>query len=360
VQNIDLFVGNFIDSDTTNLPKGISLAGNYYQQKIRLILNIKYSITVYYKERRFDYKSNHNLQYVGLRRGYILYNVIIIINSIIRLTNKKNIKTVIFYNIDCYNLLYFIYLKLFGKTNIVVILADAGFLLSNKILNRILSKALSFANGILALREIAKLHEYKLLIEIMPGIIIHEELYPESRKITNTVFMSGSLGETTGLFLALDYFSSQSVFKLVMTGNPYLISQNEFDILLSKYKCDKIEYRGVLKYEEYIKVLSSCEYGLSLRNPKDIEHQNNFPSKILEYMSYGNIVVSSLTYPELPNDTYYTTEFTLEGLQKSFDNILKSTKSEREFFSKNAKYLIEQKFSEKVFKSKINNLIRKY
>lgn len=359
MNEIDLFIGNFIDSDTNKLPNGVSLAGNYYQKKIRSILNISSSISLFYSENDKGYEYSDKVENIILKRRRHVFNVFNIIKSLKKLSkNRKKNKTILFYNLSIYSLVYYIYYVFFIKAKVVILLTDAGFLLEKNVISRLLSKFMSYAYGILALREIREIRKFRSKVEIMPGIISKDLLLHESKKISNTVLLSGSLGATTGLILALEYFSSQTQLKLYITGVPYLISDLEFEGILNKYKSNSISYLGVLDYKDYISVLTSAEFTLSLRNPKEIEHQYNFPSKILEYMSYGNIVISSLKYPELIDDIYIKTDYSLNGLKECFEKILCTSANERDLLASNARNYVKNHFSEEVLMLKIENLFK--
>lgn len=357
IKNIDLFVGHFIDSNTKDLPNGISFAGNYYQEKVRSILTITHSISIFYGDKNKFYGTDNKADYIILQKKRYFSNILLIIKNIIKSSRKqKDRNKILFYNLNIYTLFYYIYYVHFKKAHVVVLLTDAEFIVEKKFPNQILRKALSYSHGILSLREILELQKFKAKIEIMPGIISNKLDSNETEKNTNTVLLSGSLGITNGLLLALEFFSNQSQLKLIITGVPYLMTNTEFERFLEKYKSKNVSYLGVLDYEEYISILRSCEFNLSLRNPKEIGHQYNFPSKILEYMSYGNIVISSLYYPELADNIYLKTEYSIKGLENCFKKILNSSQHERELLSSNAQFFVKNHFSEEVFKTKIFNL----
>ena len=278
MEKIDLFIGHFSEGGTTDLPAGVSFAGNYYQNKIRSILKINHSVSVFYGGKNKKYESNDGFENVVLKQGSNISNILHIVRHLLTISSKVKVhSTILFYNLNIYTLFYFAYFKFIKKAKVVVLLADAGFLLEHGRISQLVSKALSFSHGILTLREIPELRKFKSKIEVMPGIISKDRYFIETEKTPNTVLLSGSLGITTGLVLALEYFSNQSQLKLIITGVPYLMSNAEFESLLSRYKNRNIEYLGILDYKEYIKVSTSCEFGLSLRNPNDIEHHYNFP-----------------------------------------------------------------------------------
>lgn len=355
------FVGSFIENDVYELPVGCSFAGNYYQNKVRSIININHSISIIYGNNNIEYKSNDAILYIVLKKGRHFYNIISVIKQLLLLNKNVNVSdSILFYNINIYSLFYLAYYRLINRAKVIVLLADSGFLVENGILSLLLSKALTYSNGILSLREIPELRKMKTKIEIMPGIVSKEAFtFITSKRIENTVLLSGSLGITTGFILALEYFSTQSKLKLIITGVPYLISNLEFESILGKYESENISYLGVLGYKDYINILYSSEFSLSLRNPADVEHEYNFPSKILEYMSYGSLVISSIRYLELEDNIYYRTDYSIEGLELCFDKLSIATNQEKELVSMNAKEFVNKHCSEEVLITKINNLYSK-
>ena len=107
------------------------------------------------------------------------------------------------------------------------------------------------------------------------------------------VMLSGSLGFSTGIQLLADTapFFPEVIF--LMTGKPYCITHQELLNCIGSHH--NIYYLGLLpKFDYQILLKKSC-LGLSLRMPLN-EHNFNFPSKILEYLSYGLPVISSLDY----------------------------------------------------------------
>lgn len=353
-----LFVGNFVDFDTNELPIGCSFAGNYYQLKVKDIIDFKQAVSLVYSKSKSHSKSINNVLYINLRRGRIFVNLFKIIINLLKISNNYRFDFVVFYNLSFYSLFHYLYYTIKRRVKVIIILADAGFILEPSLLSRILTKSLYLANGFLSLRVIPELQKFNIKTEVMLGIILNNYFSSNSPKKKNTVLLSGSLGYTTGFELALQFFSSQNDFKLIITGTPFLMCNDEFYALINKYKSNNIEYLGVLEYEDYQEILSSCEFGLSLRNPSEMEHRMNFPSKILEYMSFGCIAISSISYSELNKDTYLLTEYSIEGMQFFFKNILIDFNDlKRALIIKKALIEIENNYSANVFKSKIYNLI---
>jgi glycosyltransferase involved in cell wall biosynthesis len=155
----------------------------------------------------------------------------------------------------------------------------------------------------------------------------------------------------------LNFFSTHTDYELYISGKPYCYSQNEFDGLLEKYvnKSTNIRYLGLLPLNEYYEVLNSVDIALSFRDSNDLQHDYNFPSKILEYLSFGKIVISTKKYPDIDDKLYFHTQANSESLKVTLDSIFLMSKKdliERNTFVYN--YLIES-FTEKAL---INSIIK--
>ena len=206
----------------------------------------------------------------------------------------KKSEKVILYNLDPINYLLILIL-LFVKVEITVIVADYSY----QGLYRYLQKSiLSFKRiNIITLRQINELNSKR----IMPGIWTEEIRYSPLKK-QNSILLSGSVGSTTGLWLALEAFSSGHLqhYELNICGVLYQLTEkekNEFHRIIEK--SDNIHFFGLVKREVYQNLLDQAWIGLSLRDPQDKQHETNFPSKIIEYCMNGLWVISTLEYPEL-------------------------------------------------------------
>ncbi len=106
------------------------------------------------------------------------------------------------------------------------------------------------------------------------------------------VFMySGLLSCVTGVNLLLEAvkYLPQQGWKLVLTG------RGELEDLVEKAgeKDPRITYLGNLPFEEYCKSLAGADILLNPRNMDLPENQNNFPSKVLDYLATGLPVIST-------------------------------------------------------------------
>ena len=106
------------------------------------------------------------------------------------------------------------------------------------------------------------------------------------------VFMySGLLSRVTGVDLLLKAMKENEDpdIRLVITGKGNLEQQ----VRDAERKDSRIQYKGHLSYEEYIGELQKADVLVNPRNMALPENQNNFPSKILEYLATGKRIVST-------------------------------------------------------------------
>lgn len=114
---------------------------------------------------------------------------------------------------------------------------------------------------------------------------------PEKNSKKKIFMYAGLLEQVTGIGLLLEAFSltEDADWELWVSGKGSLDSVVETEAA----KDNRIKFLGFLKYSEYIDCLKQADV---LINPRDMslpENQNNFPSKILEYLAVGKEIVST-------------------------------------------------------------------
>ena len=104
------------------------------------------------------------------------------------------------------------------------------------------------------------------------------------------IFMfSGLLEPVTGIDLLLKsmkYVSNKKI-RIIITG------KGSIDVSDYTLKDDRIEYRGFVSRDEYLELLQEADVLVNPRNMNLPENQNNFPSKVLEYLATGKIIIST-------------------------------------------------------------------
>jgi len=111
-------------------------------------------------------------------------------------------------------------------------------------------------------------------------------------KKSETILMySGLLSEVTGVNLLLEAMAliKNPDIRLVITGKGDL----EY-MVRSACKLDKrIIFKGHLQYNEYLKCMKEADILINPRNMDMPENQNNFPSKIIDYLAAGKVILST-------------------------------------------------------------------
>lgn len=106
------------------------------------------------------------------------------------------------------------------------------------------------------------------------------------------VFMySGLLSKVTGVDILL-----QAIMRMKEEGFTLWISGKgdlEQQVRDAAEKDDRICYLGHMEYDEYIETLKKVDVLINPRNMEFPENQNNFPSKIMDYLATGKEIISS-------------------------------------------------------------------
>ena len=204
----------------------------------------------------------------------------------------------------CYNVIYaWLFLPVYAKRHnkkSVVILADySGEESYSDIGHKLYAKLMLWSvkkfNKVVGLscdieKKLVRNQEFVL----MEGGI-DEELYEkfsdveDAPEIKNYMY-SGLLAEVTGVDVLLEAMKLNSEdITLTITGKGPLEgavkSASEVDA--------RIRYLGSLPYDEYIEELKHTDALINPRNMKLPENQNNFPSKVMDYLATGKPIIST-------------------------------------------------------------------
>jgi len=337
-----------------------SLAAYLYQKKIIEFCNPTLTISiipVYIKKAYRDCENDIFYINSGRLKNYLLFNISKLIGDTwvsIRLINKYKKEKIWFYNLSKSTFFIGFFAKYLLRRKIYIIVADYNVpkTMSEKIIDRLIKKF----NGAIVLNSNINIVNNR---QIMPGLLRENEIvFPDSvGSISKKILLSGSLGYTTGIDFALEFFSKQPEYELYITGVRYNMNENAFNSLIEKYSQFKnIFFMGNVEYEKYIHILKDCDVCLSLRDPLDIQHDYNFPSKILEYLCYNKLVISTKYYKDLPSGLIFVTEKHESGLELTLNKIF----SMNEFEIRNQKkYIYDQlknNYSSITLQSKIKEL----
>jgi hypothetical protein len=256
-----------------------------------------------------------------------LYRLILDSGEVLVLIFKENSKNVFFYNIDIQNVLIIIGAKFLLRKKVFVMVADYAYY-SSGFVSAVFKWVLRKSNGVLVLNSNIIVNKNSRLLL---GLLYREKVVLNSSGILNrNVIIGGSLGKTTGLELALSFFSKKSNLTLYVAGRPFRYKAGEMEALVEEYQKNfsNIKYLGHLDHNEYMAVLNECDVALSLRDPADAEHSYNFPSKILEYLSLSKMVVSTKRYQDVKSGVLFYSDFNEGALEECFKEIYEMSANE--------------------------------
>tara|TARA_B110000027_G_scaffold78048_1_gene83071 strand:- start:5858 stop:6946 length:1089 start_codon:yes stop_codon:yes gene_type:complete len=318
-----LFIGQLVPEIEAQSDFRISQAGNNYQHKLIRNLNPISSISIipiFYDKKILV--NDEKIVYINKKLKFLynrLFRVIFDTFSTLNIIMKMNTNNLLFYNIDKQTLLTIMLSKFILRKNVLLIVADNPNYKQISFYDRMIYFIIRKIDGVLVFNSSVLLNDNQQLLH---GLIDKEMIINNQKKINKNIIFSGSLGKTTGFELALNAISKRSSITLFVTGKAYGYTKDEFETLINKYsKFKNIKYLGLLNYDEYIKVLKKCDIAFSLRDPSDLEHQYNFPSKILEYLSQSKIVISTLEYLGFENKFLFRTDFNSKSILKVIDKI---------------------------------------
>ena len=348
-----IFIGQFVSEEESYLDKRISQAGNNYQLKFIDIVNPFLSLSLvptFFNRSKIvnDKPKVKKLTSYSNNRG-----VMILENNFkaFKLIKKEKPDSIWCYNITTSNFVVCVLLRYFTSYKLYFVVAD--YYNTNTWLQKMFQIILSVSAGSIVLNSnISK--ELNCKTKVLPGILKDIAIELNISHQNNCILFSGSLGKTTGFELALKFANSNPKYTLYITGVPYQYTKQEFQDLLDLNKSKNIIYKGQLSYTEYIVLLNKCTYAFSLRDPSDLQHDYNFPSKILEYLSKGKIVISTKVYPEIKSDFYFKSDSNIDSLTKTFNKINEGVNIDK--FRQDLYDYVKTNFSSKSLNETILNL----
>lgn len=116
--------------------------------------------------------------------------------------------------------------------------------------------------------------------------------YRPHREGQPTAFLyAGLLSRVTGVDILLEAMCriKRREIRLVITGKGDL----EGKVRQAAAGDERILFKGHLSYEEYVEQLQEADFLVNPRNMELPENQNNFPSKIMDYLASGKPIIST-------------------------------------------------------------------
>jgi glycosyltransferase involved in cell wall biosynthesis len=354
-----VFLSHITPEELSIKIESISNAANYYQLKVEKALKPKLLISILPLPAKGvslppEFNSNKNRVFLNGRCGKNKVSKIIIDSyDAIKLVGFR--KDVLFYSLNIQTIVIFWISKIILRNRNYVIIAD--FEVSNgfnnslrSLFQSLINYSYRFASGTLVLNKNIKVNSNTVVCNALIDQNELIEVLPNNINNTNKkILFSGSIGYTTGVDVAIEAMNFLPNYHLLITGKLYGINIEELEILLAKSKYKNVDFLGNLSYEEYLNLLNQSSVTLSLRDPKDVQHFYNFPSKIVEYLSFNKFVVSTINYGEISKNLLVSN---FDG--QSVSDVISTIDS---MVCEDSRSIVVDKFGFKSFNEKMSNLL---
>ncbi|WP_394229066.1 glycosyltransferase [Shewanella colwelliana] len=359
-----ILVTNKVKKEDYLKDERLSQAGLLYQEKLSEFLKPELEIALVpsFVPWRYNNTSEEGCEYVNViaTSGHISRVLRYISDSMkaFSLLKRSTSRRLVVYNLDVHNLLFVFLSCFFSSKRIYLIVADY-ILHKNIILRSLFDFLLAKVDGVIVLNDKIDVNSNSLLL---PGLVRKSDVFKMTDLDSlNCAIFSGSIGRTTGIELCLQTVSQMRDINLYISGKPYHYTDREFKSLKASFEqCPNIFYQGLMERNEYSKLLNKVSIAFSLRDPHDIEHDYNFPSKILEYLASGKFVISSKRYSFIPDGIIYYCDYTNESLSHCLRKILDMSPSEIEFSRQKIYDFMLNNYSDVKLNECINKLESKY
>ncbi len=314
---------------------------NCFDKSLSLVpINVSESI-----KNRCSYKGVIFIQYRVFPHWKILKFLNNFVENIVIVKNALKAKNIWFYNITTTNLISIILLKYLFFKRVYAIIADYNPPSNRFSSENLICWMINKMKGVISLSARTDIQNRNHVS--LAGIIPSYKVNKFNIDLNNRKFLfSGILNNVNGIDMAIDIFSNIPEAELIITGKDNGIYEK-----IRGYK--NIIFLGFLSKDEYERILENITFCLSFRDPNLPENTNNFPSKTLEYLSQGKIVISTIEYPELASLKYFYVPFTKEDIKLLVQDLLKMPSEKLMSFCNN-QMEVGAYFSESKWKSMIS------
>lgn len=304
-----------------------------------------------YKDNRFELLYCQTLRKMG-KLGRLLANVVEQITLFHRIPQRSNLWL---YNISTLNVVLYILLKCFKRSvKINVIELDFTPPTQKWSVENFLLYLLNHSHGVIKLADSPLFTNTNsvCLAGVTPKDAGNE---PKILEPKMEFLLSGVLHtDISSIPMILDAFAQVPECKLHITGK-----WEDIDFMNSYTdRYPNIIYHGVLTFENYINLLHTVTFQLSLRNPDWGDNSCNFPSKIIEALLHNRIVVSTIHYNQINGIKYFETERSEEGFVAILKILCSMSKDELLRYANQGQEIVNR-FSASVWKDwmyKIENV----
>ena len=232
--------------------------------------------------------------------GRYLFLITMTLSTLVRLIKRNVYIGCIFYNFTPQTAIPAFFFKLITQKPIIIEYEDDyshfDYNFFYKYFDRFFSKAVNkFLNGAICVnsRMYTKFNHLTSIL-VVRGVF-DPVFYATDKRIGSKripkILFSGSLNEMRGIDIlihALENITNR--IEVIITGKgplEYLVRKGIQNPLV------KLCYKGHVSYEEYIQLLKEVDIAISCYKTSHSMNNHIFPSKIIEYMAYGKIVITS-------------------------------------------------------------------
>jgi len=339
-----LFCGSFIPSEINEKIKYNSSAANNFQKELINNLSKQYKIDILTYVG--FYEKNINLVIESFKKNNIYHtikqenkNYILLFYSYYKLFNKliQNKKVVILYNYNYINLFISYFCKKRKIKTILIVADHSEYYEYHNPLRRFLAYKYSkdyykFDYLVFLSKELKERYNLKNSLLMIGGINIdkYKDFVSTPKKGKIMILYSGILSKVTGIDIylkAIKLIEDRDI-RFVFSGKGEMK-----ELLIEKFKKDdRIEYAGFLDEEAYLSLLSKANILINPRNMDLPQNRNNFPSKILEYLDTGKVIISTKfpNYQEFEENIFFCEANAqdiadkIDFVVKNYDNIYKN------------------------------------
>ena len=288
-------------------------------------------------------ESFEGLVYSPFRNIRILRYIAPLLENINLFRNISNKDSVWYYNCTPLNALLIVLLFLFKpkvKQNIIVL----DYTPTQNIKDRFFLWLANHMHGMIKLAD-SSLFKVKNSV-CLPGVVPDDGIeYPKVEDVTKEFLISGALGDNISMLsMLLDAFSQMPECTLHITGKAP--DEEKVKRYASQYK--NIIYHGMVKYDEYLRILHATPFLLSTRDPRYPENQCNFPSKVIEALLHNRIIISTINYSQLDGINYFEVGSDMESFKEDIQRISSLEAPEIMFYANNSSE-VKARFNVKVW-----------